>query len=241
MKWIRKNAPEDFCQYGLQFLGLRRAERLGLTWDKIEGLDTKNPKIVVSQQLARYETPEYPYILRKKKAIANQGWYIKEWTKTKKHRTIPVPEEFATMLREHRKRWRAEKKIWSGPERQELEAQYETWLNTGKRGNPPELDPPYDMGNLLFLHEDGSVITLNNDNEGWKKYLNLAGARQWRGHLNRHITATIFANLENPPSVQEMQDMLGHETTAMALYYAKIRERNLKTTLADYGKSLGFF
>jgi integrase len=47
MKWIRKNAPEDFCQYGLQFLGLRRAERLGLTWDKIEGLDTKNPKIVV--------------------------------------------------------------------------------------------------------------------------------------------------------------------------------------------------
>ena len=123
----------------------------------------------------------------------------------------------------------------------EAVAEFEKWSKGSKLSDPPELNPPINLDNLIFINPDGRLITLNADNEGWKNFLKSAGAKQWRGHLNRHITATIFANLENPPSIQEMQDMLGHETTAMALYYAKIRERNLKTTLTKYSKSLGFF
>ena len=41
------------------------------------------------------------------------------------------------------------------------------------------------MENLVFLKPDGNLITLNRDNEDWRMYLDLAGVKGWRGHLNR--------------------------------------------------------
>lgn len=82
-----KNA--DYCRWLMQFLGLRRAERLGLAWENIRGLDTEHPTIVVKQQLARYAD--------------GSGWYIKKATKNRKERVIVLHEPFLSALRKHKK------------------------------------------------------------------------------------------------------------------------------------------
>ena len=100
--------------------------------------------------------------------------------------------------------------------------------------------PPKKMDNLIFLKPDGNLITLNRDNEDWRMYLELAGVNGWRGHLNRHITATLFANAKNPPSIQVMKEMLGHETTAMSEYYARVLDRNMADAVGNYVDELDF-
>ena len=88
---LQASPNDDYCRWLLQYCGLRRAERLGLTWDCIENLDSKTPTLKIRQQLARY-------------AEKGKGWYIKPWTKNATHRTIVIPEPFITALRDHKKR-----------------------------------------------------------------------------------------------------------------------------------------
>ena len=88
MKKIVKSP--DYCRFLLQFLGLRRAERLGLTWDNVKNLNTTSPYIVIANQLARYETPEYEFATRTKTDKDLYGWYIKPHTKTNSIREIPL-------------------------------------------------------------------------------------------------------------------------------------------------------
>ena len=239
MRWMKKNAPDDYCRFLFQLLGLRRAERLGLTWDNVRGLNTKNPVLVISQQLARYEKTEYDYNLRSKKNRDLSGWYIKKWTKTKKIRKIPLQGAFLTELRDYKKQWDANKKIWEPIREVQLE-DHKKWIANGKKGEEPIVIPPKKMDNLIFLKPDGNLITLNRDNEDWRMYLDFAGVNGWRGHLNRHITATLFANAKNPPSVQVMKEMLGHETTAMSEYYARVLDRNMADAVGNYVDELDF-
>ena len=239
MRWMKKNAHVDYCRFLLQLLGLRRAERLGLTWDNIHGLDTSSPTIVISQQLARYESTEYDYSLRSKASRDLTGWYIKKWTKTKKIRKIPLQGGFVTELRAHKKAWEANKKSWE-PIRQKQIKAHKEWVANKRKGDETIVVPPIGMENLVFLKPDGNLITLNRDNEDWRMYLDLAGVKGWRGHLNRHITATIFANAKNPPSVQVMKEMLGHETTAMSEYYARVLDRNVADAVGSYIEELDF-
>jgi len=51
---LNDEEDSDYCRWLMQFLGLRRAERLGLSWQDIKNLNGKNPQIVVCRQLARY-------------------------------------------------------------------------------------------------------------------------------------------------------------------------------------------
>ena len=239
MRWMKKNAPEDYCRFLLQLLGLRRAERLGLTWGNIEGLNTKTPLLLVKQQLARHERTEYDYNLRSKDTQRLSGWYIKEWTKNKKERKIPLQGAFITELRAYKKQWDANKKVWE-PIRQQKIEEHKVWVANGRKGEEPQIVPPLKMDDLIFLKPDGNLITLNRDNEDWRMYLELAGVKGWRAHLNRHITATIFANAKNPPSVQVMKEMLGHETTAMSEYYSRILDRNMADAVGSYVEELDF-
>ena len=239
MRWMKKNAPEDYCRFLLQLLGLRRAERLGLTWGNIEGLNTKTPLLIVKQQLARHERTEYDYNLRSKANQGLSGWYIKEWTKNKKERKIPLQGAFITELRAYKKQWDANKKVWE-PIRQQKIEEHKVWVANGRKGAEPQIVPPLKMDDLIFLKPDGNLITLNRDNKDWRMYLDLAGVKGWRAHLNRHITATIFANAKNPPSVQVMKEMLGHETTAMSEYYSRILDRNMADAVGSYVEELDF-
>ena len=88
---LEKNKDGDYCRFLFNFLGMRRSERLGLSWSDIDGLDNPKGKLsmTVRNQLARY--PE-----------KGEGYYIKKQTKTSKQRFIVIPEPFATALREHK-------------------------------------------------------------------------------------------------------------------------------------------
>ncbi len=86
---LRDEKDPDYCRWLLQFLGLRRSERLGLNWSSVMDLDTDHPALVIDKQLARHED--------------KTGWYLKPGTKNGLAREIALPEMFARALRQHQK------------------------------------------------------------------------------------------------------------------------------------------
>jgi integrase len=89
---IQTGDHPDEARWLLAFLGLRRGERLGLSWANVRGLDGDQPRLVIDQQLAWDKGP---------------GLHIKPATKNKKPRTIPLAEPWVSALRRHRQRWEA--------------------------------------------------------------------------------------------------------------------------------------
>jgi integrase len=85
---LAAESDPNYCRWLFQFLGLRRAERLGITWSAIEGLDEKETRLSVHQQLARHQD--------------GSGWYLKEGTKNHQVREVVVPELWVKALRKHR-------------------------------------------------------------------------------------------------------------------------------------------
>ena len=202
---LQEEDSPDYCRWLMQFIGLRRAERLGLTWSNIRGLDTDHCSMVINQQLARF--------------VDGSGWYIKTKTKTQKKRTVWLPEPFLSALRDLRAR-RDEEELsddWSPP--------------VAPEGTP-------DMSDLVFLQPNGGLITLNRDNDEWKKLLDRLDLPRWRGHLNRHITATWLAEQQPPVPEGTVRSILGHESEAMGYYYARSTELQQAEPLRRYGETL---
>ena len=86
---LRDEKDPDYCRWLLQFLGLRRSERLGLTWSSVKDLGTDEPTLVIDKQLARHED--------------KTGWYLKPGTKNGLTRDISLPPMFAKAIRQHKK------------------------------------------------------------------------------------------------------------------------------------------
>jgi integrase len=192
----------------LQFLGLRRAERLGLSWKNITGLDTAKAAMTIRNQLARTEKRE-----DEAKRQNGESWFIKDYTKTSGVRTIVIPEPFLSALREQKKK-------------QDVYKKSENWK------------PKKKFADLVFLQQDGSIYTLNRDNEEWKALLSSHGLPHWRGHLNRHITATWLAELVPAVPMGTVQTILGHATEAMTYYYARTTQTQQSEPLRQYGATL---
>ena len=230
----------DYCRFLLQFLGLRRAERLGLTWDNVKNLNTSSPYIIVANQLARYETPEYEFATRTKTDKDLYGWYIKSHTKTNNIREIPLPPNFAKALREHKKHWEKNRLNWE-PKRKKQLKNHQQWEANGCKGEEPMVMPPINMEKLIFLKPNGELITLNRDNEDWANLLTKHKIPKFRAHLMRHATASMLAESNTQLSEIYLKTLLGHETTAMAYYYTKLHHRNMKKAMNIYEKSLTFF
>lgn len=184
----------DYCRWLMQFLGLRRAERLGLCWQDIKELNGENPQIVVCRQLARY---------------AAGGWHLKD-TKTGKERTIPIPEPWLSALRKHKKNQAALKKL-------------------------PTWKPSKGFEDLVFLRDNGSFYTLNSDNRDWHKVLDRYGFEYWRGHINRHITASRLAATDPPTPLNVVYSILGHDSEAIGFYYSKVMQRQQVPAMDAYG------
>lgn len=189
----------DYCRWLFQFLGLRRAERLGLAWSNIQGLNTDSPRMVIRQQLARYANGD--------------GWYVKPQTKTNSVRTVAIPEPFLSALREHKRR-------------------------QDKQRQSPDWQPKEEFADLVFLQANGDIITLNRDNQDWHKLLDRYGLPYWRAHLNRHITATWLAEMQPPVPIGTVQSILGHDTEAMTIYYAKTTQQQQAVPMRQYGQSI---
>ena len=201
---LSQEGTGDYCRWLFQFLGLRRAERLGLAWSSIHGLDTDSPTMRIEQQLARYSG-----------VLEDQptGWYIKKATKTRKTRTIVIPEPFLSALRQHKAAQDKQRK--------------------SKKWNP---EPEF--ADLVFLQPDGSIYTLNRDNREWGKLLERLGFPYWRGHINRHITATWLAEQTPPVPMGMVREILGHESEAMGYYYAKSTQTQQAEPMRNYGQGI---
>lgn len=186
----------DYCRWLLQFLGLRRAERLGLSWSDITDLDSQNPVMRVQHQLAYY---------------ADGGWYLKG-TKTGKERTITIPEPWLSALRAHKVR-------------QEEFRQQPGWK------------PRKGFEDLVFLRPNGSFYTLNADNLDWHAVLARYGLPYWRGHINRHITASRLAATVPPTPLNVVYSILGHDSEAIGHYYSKVMKKQQVPAMTSYGQT----
>jgi integrase len=186
----------DHCRWLMQFLGLRRAERLGLRWSDITDLASNNPTMIVRRQLARY---------------ADGGWYLKG-TKTGRERTISIPEPWLSALRAHKLR------------QDELRQQ-------------PAWKPRKGFDDLVFLRADGSHYTLNADNLDWHAVLDRHGLPYWRGHINRHITASRLAATDPPTPLNVVFSILGHDSDAIGHYYSKVMKQQQVPAMTTYGET----
>jgi integrase len=185
----------EYCRWLMQFLGLRRAERLGLRWSDITGLNGKNPMLTVRGQLARHD---------------DGSWYLKA-TKTGKERKIALSEPWISALRQHKKNQdahRRDKKNWK---------------------------PRKGFEDLVFLRPNGSFYTLNADNLDWHRVLDRHGLPYWRGHINRHVTASRLAATDPPTPLNVVYSVLGHDSDAISYYYSKVMERQQVPAMATYG------
>lgn len=194
---MKNDDHPDYVRFLLMFLGLRRSERLGLTWSNIKNLGQSDAKMVINQQLARYENGD--------------GYYINPRTKMGNPRTIPIPEPFLSALRQHKKKMAKLKKS-------------------------PQWNPEPAFADLVFLNDDGSLITQNRDNLDWHAVLKHYRFNYWRAHLNRHITATLLADQQPPVSIAVVQELLGNGE-AMAYYYARVTSKAMKVPLETYGET----
>lgn len=106
LTWISQPDNEFHDHYNrlsFMFLGLRRAEILGLEWSCINNLEKKGKaSLIIRQQLTRHE-----------KHTGNSGWYIKNLTKSKKDRTFPLPEFWRERLLNEKKKRRVATEAWA--------------------------------------------------------------------------------------------------------------------------------
>lgn len=201
IKHLYESDDPDYCRFLFQWLGLRRSERLGLSWSQVRYLGTTaRARIVVSQQIARYQNGD--------------GWYLKKPKTEESEREIPLVEPFLSALRAWKRTQDAYKQS-------------------------PEWSPREGFEDLVFLKHDGGVITPNRDNEDWHKLLTSylgEDAQHWRGHLNRHITATLLAQNGVSPAIA--RKILGHASEAMTYYYTAITTTSMVEPLTGYGQVL---
>jgi integrase len=194
---IQTGDGPDTARWLLAFLGLRKGERLGLSWTNVRGLDTDDPKLVIDQQLVWDKGP---------------GLHVKPATKSKKSRTIPLTEPWVSVLRRHRERWEA---MTSQP---------------GFEFKKPE------YADLVFVQQNGAVIHPNDDNDDWKALLTGLGITPWRGHLTRHLTAILLAEMEPAIPISTVMAILGHASEAMSIYYAHVDQGRVRAPMEAYGK-----
>lgn len=200
IKWMEERDHPHYCRFVFQWLGLRRSERLGLSWSNVRKLNTSEATIRVAQQLARYQD--------------GRGWYLKPPKTKGSFRVIPLDEPFLSALR----RWKKQQDEWK---------------------KSPDWNPRPEFADLIFLKPNGKLITQNQDNEDWHKLLTEylgEGQAHWRGHLNRHITATILAQRGANPS--QAMKILGHASEAMTRYYTSLTIDSLKAPVGELGAAL---
>lgn len=238
MENLRIERDPDYCRFLLQCLGLRRSERLGLSWGDIK-LDIDEPVIVINHQLARHETPDYEYNLRRDEDIGKKGWYLKP-TKTQKGRDIPLTPMFTSALKEYRKQWLKNKMKWE-IERETQLAEYEKWEESEKVGEEPIILPPIGFENHVFLKSNGELITPNKDNDDWNELLKQKKLPKFRGHLMRHATASMLADSNFDVSELILKELLGHDTTAMTYYYTRVHQKNVRLAMGKYEKKMSVF
>lgn len=212
-----ENTPEEVRWLMSFVMGLRMSEKLGITWDclSLKPSRGKPPTVTIKQQLAwnvsehgcgkrDSKTTKFPcgYVSSAycPKQIGGGGLKIAPYTKTKGVRTLPLPSRIHKLLVEQKK---SQDKI----KKQAIDAG--TWK------------PLPGLEELIFLKEDGSPISQQRENDRWHELCDEFGVPRQRGHLSRHIVATLLAEAEVPP--ERAQLILGWSSAKMMSTYVHLR------------------
>jgi len=140
---IQSGEHPDGARWLLAFLGLRRGERLGVSWKNVRGLDTENPTLVIDQQLAWDK---------------DTGLHLKP-PKNGKTRIIPLSEPWVSALKRHRTEWDA---LPTNPQWQEPKEEYKNLLFLQKNGYVIDLNDD---------NEDWKSLLKGLDIKPWRAHL----------------------------------------------------------------------
>jgi integrase len=165
-----------YAAFFLAFMsGLRRGELLALRWRNI---DLKAGTLHVRQTLVRARNHDE----------GRTQIVFSEPKTPQSRRTIPIPDECLTALKQHKAR-QAEEKLMLG-------------------------DGYEDYG-LVFCLPNGKPIDPRNFNRRFSQVLQQAGLPHIRLHDSRHTFATLL--LEHGVSPKVVQTMLGHSSAKITL------------------------
>lgn len=236
--WLENpaNPRHDFyTRMLLMLIGLRRAELLGLEWKCFTGLDRKGAgKVVIRQQLMRDE--------------ATKNWSIYPATKTRKPRTIFLPDFMRVAFNELKQR-QAALPVPEGGE----------WAR-----------------DLVFRKPNGKWITYNEHAADWRDALTAYVRKDWdetyrkkreasdskrtkkglplltdeelgmdreapelhdekeyfRPHAMRRVAVSILAGKGVP--IEAAQDLLGHSHAEMTRYYLSVSNDSRRQASAAF-------
>lgn len=205
LTYLEDHSVQEELRWLLAFMGLRQSEALGLTWDKV---DRFAGRISIEQQLARKETfhgcgdrtgKKFPCGKYSASAcperIGEPGWKIKAEAKSDAgNRETPMTPRLKTLFQKHHAEQRTKKNL-------------DTWK------------PLPGLENLVFTTEIGEPRKHNPDTKQWRELLETVGIPYQRGHISRHTTATLLARMTPEVPIGIVQEILGHNSTAMTEYY----------------------
>lgn len=201
----------DEAKWLLSFvLGLRMSEKIGLTWDclNLKPRGGKPATVGIRQQL-QWKTSEHGCGRRDNetglfpcghiscgrcpKQIGGGGLHIVPVIKTAAgKRTLPLPTHLQKLLIEHQKRQAQMKKLHAGTNEQ---------------------DPLPGLDNLVFSTVNGRPMSQQLENKAWHALCEKFGVPVQRGHINRHVAATLLAEAEVPPDRAQL--ILGWSSARM--------------------------
>lgn len=178
-------------------LGLRQGEALGLHWSDVD-LDRGLLSIRRTRSRPRYEHGCSPVCGKSPGRCPQRVQSNDDLGETKSdagRRTIGLPEELVSILKEHRQ----EQDVQRAAARQ-------LWVE----------------GDFVFTEATGTPINPVTDYHRWKALLKRAGVREARLHDARHTAATVLLVLGVPE--RTAMGIMGWSTTAMAARYQHITD-----------------
>lgn len=213
VKWMKETNHPDEARLLFNFLGLRRGERLGLSWSNVRNLsNAKSARIVISQQLLYEARKGYRIALPKTEASV---------------REIPLTEPFLSALRAWRRVQDEHKKSpdWkTKPEFADL-----VFLQSD--GSIIQ----HNKDNNDWNREIAKYLHSPTDSEGNARKIR-KDVEAWRGHLNRYITATLLADARVTPAVA--MKIIGHSEESMLFYYTRIDTEQAREPMKDFAAVL---
>lgn len=171
------------------FMGLRRAELLGLRWSSINQLNRKgSASFVVNGSLKRHE-----------KHTGLKGWYLEDHRVKSEagHRTIYLPERWRKALIQQKKNNPVAKEEWQ----QDL-------VFLSEQGTHISYN---------YFDRNWRKMLLDYMNRDGKNRTQLTTDEYFRPHATRHIAASMLFKEGIPP--EQAKELLGHSEAIMTLYY----------------------
>lgn len=204
LKWLQTEEAGQWQRHYprilFMFLGLRRAELLGLEWKNVNRIKTANKSsIVINRQLKRHE-----------KHTGKSGWYIDERVKTdSSNRVIYLPETWRKALLKQKRLNLAAKEEWQNDLVFLTDKGTHISYNTHDRQWRKML--------LDYINTDG------------KNRTKLADDEYFRPHASRNITASILFD-EGVAPEQAKEILGHSESIMTLYYTHFTKDQKIKST-----------